>query len=92
MSTFFFFFNQKIYFSFRKNVSIARKPSEIRLSNPCQSPCVIMFSVCASFYQFHISFSFTEIEGESMTWKKVFHSDYNEKEIKIFKIHRVGEI
>jgi hypothetical protein len=27
-----------------------------------------------------------------MTWKKVFHSDYNEKEIKIFKIHRVGEI
>jgi hypothetical protein len=51
-----------------------------------------MFSVCASFYQFHISFSFTEIEGESMTWKKVFHSDYNEKEIKIFKIHRVGEI
>lgn len=26
-----------------------------------------------------------------MTWTKVFHSEYNEKEIKIFKIHGVGE-
>lgn len=75
-----FSFCQKIYFCGRKEVSIACKASEIRFPALVgRSPPVIIPILCTSFYQFHISFSFIEVEGESMSCKEAFYPDYREK-------------
>lgn len=63
-----FLFYRKINFSGRKDVSIASKPSKMRLPNPFQNSCVIVFLLLSVS---HFIFSIRVAEGELITWIKV---------------------
>lgn len=63
-----FLFYWKINFSGRKDVSIASKPSVIRLLNPLQNSYVIMLLLLSIS---HFLFSIRVAEGELITWIKV---------------------
>lgn len=63
-----FLFYRKINLSGRKDMSIASKPSEIRLPNPFQNSCVIMLLLLSIS---HFFFSIRVAEGELITWVKV---------------------